>query len=171
MMRRHRGRRRIGRGNRPHAVGQHLEAGSHHRRAEPRHAQGVLQAHDLDDFFRRQVERGQVLPAVAVDLHVDETRGDPGQALLRSAGLAGVERSHDSNPSAHDLNFDRLVRLVVSGGDEHGSGGQSWMVFLTQAQGKALHWVFPKARFRKPPLYDNRLRGRLPRAKKQRPPP
>ena len=69
-------------GDRGQAVREGREAGSGHRGAILRDTERALGGGDLGDFFARQFERAEFLPAVAVGLDVEEAGGEPGRLFV-----------------------------------------------------------------------------------------
>lgn len=66
-------------GERPHGVQQRAGGMRRRRRAKTDHSAGILRQHDPLDVLDRESRLIEFLPAIAVDLKIDETWSDPWQ--------------------------------------------------------------------------------------------
>jgi hypothetical protein len=104
--------------DRAHGVLENLESLGGYRGTNPNHAEPVHRLDDLGDLVNRQLQRAEFLPAVAVDLDIQQPGRDPGPILGRRLGRAG---DGSTNAAFLDLQPHRHAGVVTSGFDFHGS--------------------------------------------------
>src|SRR5262249_37410560 len=96
--------------DRSHAVGETSEALRGQRGTDSCHAEGKVPAYDAGNLFGRQFLRAEFLAFEAINLHIDEAWGYPGQVVLRL--MAGRKRCDLRHTPFRESNYCRCAGVI-----------------------------------------------------------